>query len=147
MNEWSATIQSLISFIKANKSQHVGPSRQTRTATVAWAGDRVEGATPTVQSPSRQQAQEQPWQASHTDEFDEASMALYGPRDRRDQRCVLEDRQKEDARITIERRREAHCQSDRRNGPSASDTMPSVGGYLPYEVGCPAFTRELRQVR
>jgi hypothetical protein len=25
--------------------------------------------------------------------------------------------------------------------------MPSVGGYLPYEVGCPAFTRELRQVR
>jgi hypothetical protein len=26
-------------------------------------------------------------------------------------------------------------------------TGPEVGGYLPYEVGCPAFTRELRHVR
>ena len=69
------------------------------------------------------------------------------PRERRDQRQVLQDRQGEDACTTIERRREARRQSDACNGPITDEPAPGVGRYLPYEVGCSSFTHELRQVR
>jgi hypothetical protein len=60
---------------------------------------------------------------------------------------VLRERKKEDARITIERRRKTRRQSDMHNGADIGKPAPSAGGYLPYEVGCPAFTHELRQVQ
>src|SRR3990170_6802294 len=70
-------------------------------------------------------------------------MASSDPQARR----VLEDRRRKDARVTIKRRRETRRQSDRRDGPDVDEPMPGGDGYLPFEVGCPAFTRELRQVR
>ena len=74
-------------------------------------------------------------------------MASSDPRAQQDQWQVLQDRRAEDARTTIEWHREARRQSDARNGPIVDELAPGVCGYLPYEVGCPAFTRELRQVR
>ena len=147
MDKWRDTIQSLINFVEASKSQQAELLQRPRMATAAQADGRVEGAAPMVQSPPRQQAQRQPQQASHANDRDEASIVSSGPHDRQDQRRVLEDRRKEYTRITIERCREAHHQSDKCNGPDISDPTPSVGGYLPYEVGCPAFTSELRRVR
>jgi hypothetical protein len=94
-----------------------------------------------VQSPPRQQ------QTCRFVEPDEVSMASSDPGAQQDQRQVLRDRWVEDARTTIERRPEARRQSDARNGPIVDEPAPKVRGYLPYEVGCPAFTRELWQVR
>ena len=62
----------------------------------------------------------------------------------RDQRQVLQERAHEDARTTIERWRGARHQSDRRAEPTTDHPAPGGSGGLPYEVGCPAFTRELR---
>src|SRR4051812_19555066 len=50
-------------------------------------------------------------------------------------------------RTRIERRREARRQSDQRNGPTVDMHALGEPGELPYAVGCPAFTRELRQVQ
>jgi hypothetical protein len=66
---------------------------------------------------------------------------------RRDQRQVLQERSKEDARTTIEQRREVRYQSDKRAGPAVDEPAPGDASDLPYEVGTPAFTRELRQVQ
>src|SRR4051812_38342196 len=44
-------------------------------------------------------------------------------------------------------RREARRQSDQRSEPSGDMHAPGEPGDLPYSVGCPAFTRELRQVQ
>ena len=63
----------------------------------------------------------------------------------RNERHVLRERALEDARTTIERRRGARHQSDRRAGPAVNHPAPESPGGLPYEVACPAFTRELRQ--
>jgi hypothetical protein len=82
-----------------------------------------------------------------TDGHDDDSTASSDPRMRRDQRQVLQERSKEDARTTIERRREARYQSDKRAGPAVDEPAPGDAGDLPYEVGTPAFTRELRQVQ
>ena len=67
------------------------------------------------------------------------------PRTHGDQRQVLQERAHEDARTTIKRLRGARHQSDRRAGPAENRPTPESPGGLPYEVGCPAFTRELRQ--
>ena len=45
----------------------------------------------------------------------------------------------------FERQRRARHQSDRRAGPAVSHPAPESPGGLPYEVGCLALTRELRQ--
>jgi hypothetical protein len=79
--------------------------------------------------------------------MDEGSMGSSDPWSRKDQRQVLWDRRAEDDRATIERRREARRQSDSRAGPAANKPMPGYPGCLPYDIGCPAFTPELRQVR
>jgi hypothetical protein len=47
----------------------------------------------------------------------------------------------------IEQRRETHRALDRRHSPVADEPTPSDGGFLPFKVGPPAFTRELRQVQ
>ena len=78
---------------------------------------------------------------------DSGSTASSDPRARRDQRQVLHERQQEDARTRIVRRREARRQSDQRAGPTVDMHAPGEPGDLPYAVGCPAFTRELRQVQ
>ena len=106
---------------------------------MARATGRTEGATPTVQSP--------PWQPTQglqpepcNPELDDVSMGSSDPRAHRDQRQVLEDMRREDACVTIKRRRETRRQSDRRNGPDVDEPVPGGNGYLPFEVGCPAFT-------
>src|SRR4051812_35766395 len=101
MDEWRATIQSLIGFTEAGGSQWAGPPWHPQAATTARAAGRAKGATPMVQSPPRQPAQRlQP--ESHDQESDEVSMASSNPRARKDQQQVLEDRRREDARVTIE---------------------------------------------
>ena len=73
-------------------------------------------------------------------------MASSDPRGHQDQRQVLHERRVEDACTKIERRREARRLSDNRAGPAVDVPMPGYPGCLPYEVGCPVFTRELQQV-
>ena len=41
--------------------------------------------------------------------------------------------------------RDTRHQLDKRAGPAMDHPAPGGSGGLPYEVGCPAFTRELRQ--
>ena len=53
----------------------------------------------------------------------------------------------EDARTTIQHRREARRQYDEHNSPVIDEPAPVVGGYLPSEVGCPDFTNAFQQVR
>jgi hypothetical protein len=77
MDEWRATIQILIGFAEVGGSQWAGPPRPPQAATTAHATGRVDGVTPTVQSPPRQLARE-----PHNQEPDNASMALSDPRAR-----------------------------------------------------------------
>lgn len=74
-------------------------------------------------------------------------MASSNPRACPGQRRTPEDRQREDVRTIVERRRNEPRQADRCNGLNIDEPALGVGGCLPFEVGCPAFTRELRQVR
>ena len=82
--------------------------------------------------------------ARHDDACDNIYIASSDPRTLRDQRQVLQERAHEDARTTVERRRETRRQSDKRAGPAMDHPAPGGSGGLPYEVGCLAFTRELR---
>ena len=82
----------------------------------------------------------------HRDEAcDNISITSSDPWTHRDQRQVLRERAHEDARTTIERRRDTRHQSDKRAGPAMDHPALGGSGSLPYEVGCLAFTRELRQ--
>jgi hypothetical protein len=80
MDEWRATIQSLIGFSRAGGSQRAGPSRPPQTTTVARAAGRTKAATLTVQSPPRQSARE-----PRNQEPDDISMASSDPRARQGQ--------------------------------------------------------------
>ena len=40
-----------------------------------------------------------------------------------------------------------HRQTNGCDGPDVDEPALEDSGFLPFEVGCPAFTRELRQVR
>ena len=79
--------------------------------------------------------------------LDTYSTASSDPRACRDQCQVLQERRHEDACTRIERRREARRQSNQRAGPTVDVHAPGEPGDLPYAAGCPAFTRELRQVQ
>ena len=46
----------------------------------------------------------------------------------------------------MDRRHDDHRQTDGCGGLNIDEPALGVGGCLPFEVGCPAFTRELRQV-
>lgn len=59
----------------------------------------------------------------------------------------MKDRWKQDARTTIERRQEARRQSNDHAKIGDDDHAPGVPGSLPYEIGFPVFTCELRKVR
>ena len=52
-----------------------------------------------------------------------------------------------DARVVVERRRDDHCRTNGSDGPDIDDPALGTGGCLPFEVGYPAFTPELWQVR
>src|SRR3954462_13782835 len=102
----------------------------------------IGGGATTVHSPH--QRQRSPTRGTH---HDNDSTASSNPRTRRDQRQVLHERKEEDARTRIERKREARRQSDQRAEPSGNMHAPGEPGDLPYSVGFPAFTHELRQVQ
>src|SRR3954468_23989405 len=142
LDGWRATIQSLIGFANGDTPwQH--SSSQPRPVTQARTdGAKNGGGATTVHSPP--QKPRSPTRRAH---LDNDSTASSNPRTRRDQRQVLHERREEDARTRIERRREARRQSDQRVGPSGDMHAPGEPGELPYSVGCPAFTRELRQVQ
>lgn len=139
--EWRAIIQSL-NYWFANKDGHqeAGPSRRRSTEPARANGGRNGGVATMVHSPPPRR-QRSP--ARRADARDEGSTASSYPRACRDQRQVLREQVKEDARTTIEQRREARHQSDRRTGPTVDRPESGDSGDLPYEVGCPAFTREL----
>jgi hypothetical protein len=56
---------------------------------------------------------------------------------------VLRESRVEDARTTIEWRRETRRRSDERNGPIDDEPAPGVDRFLPFTVDYPAFTKEL----
>ena len=52
-----------------------------------------------------------------------------------------------DVRVAVERHHDDHCQTDGCDGPNNNELVLCIGGCLPFDVGCLAFTRKLRQVR
>src|SRR4051794_36348350 len=74
-------------------------------------------------------------------------MASSDSRARPGQRRAPEDRGRGDARFVIERRHDDHRQTNGCDGPDFYEPALEVGGCIPFEVGCPTFTRELQQVR
>ena len=83
MDEWRATIQSLIGFAEAGGSQRADLPRHPQATTTARPAGRAKGANPMMQSPMRQL--ERGLRLGLRDkEPDEVSMALSYPRARRD---------------------------------------------------------------
>lgn len=73
-------------------------------------------------------------------------MASSDPRACQGQRRALEDRRREDARVVVKPHHDNHCQPNGCDNPDVDEPALEDGGCLPFEVGCPAFTSELRQV-
>lgn len=48
MDEWKATIQSLLGFAEINKSPHAEPSQRPQAMLAAFASDQDGGTAPTV---------------------------------------------------------------------------------------------------
>src|SRR3954470_13184807 len=142
LDGWRATIQSLIGFANDDTPRQHSASQPRPVAQARTGGAKTGGGATTLHSPH--QRQRSPTRRTH---HDNDSTASSNPRTRRDQRQVLHERREEDARTRIERRREARRQSDRRAEPSGDMHALGEPGDLPYSVGCPAFTRELRQVQ
>src|SRR3954463_4225999 len=142
LDGWRATIQSLIGFANGDTPRQPSAS-QPRPAAQAKTDDaKTGGGATTVHSPHQR-----PRSPTRRTNHDNDSTASSNPRTRRDQRQVLHERKEEDTRTRIERRRQARRQSDQRAEPSVDMHAPGGPGDLPYSVGCPAFTRELRQVQ
>ena len=74
-------------------------------------------------------------------------MASSDPRARQEPQRAPQDRQREVARAVIVRCRDDHHQPNGCDGLNVDEPTLGDGGYLPFEVGWPAFTYELRQVR
>src|SRR3954465_9789319 len=142
LDGWRATIQSLIGFANGDTPRHPGACQPRPAAQGGTDGANTGGGATTAHSPHQRQRS-----PTHRTIHDNDSTASSNPRTRRDQRQALHDRKEEDARPRIERRREAGRQSDQRAEPSGDMHAPGEPGDLPYSVGCPAFTRELRQVQ
>src|SRR3954465_14131809 len=142
LDDWRATIQSLISFANGDTPRQHSASQPRPVAQARTDGAKNGVGATTVHSPP--QKPRSPTRRAH---LDDDSTASSNPRTRRDQRQVLHERREEDARTRIERRREARRQSDQRVEPSGNMPAPGEPGELPYLVGCPAFTSEMRQVQ
>ena len=145
LDEWRATVRSLVGIANNDELRPVGPMGRRSAGPPHASGGRAGGDAATVHSPPPSR----PPRVSvrRDDAHDDMSIASSDPRIHRDQHQVLRERVHEDARTTIERRHDAHHQSDRRAGPTTDHPTPGGYGGLPYEVGCPAFTRELRRFR
>ena len=72
-------------------------------------------------------------------------MASSDPRARPGQRRALEDRRRGDARV-VEQCRDGLHPTNGCDSPDVDEPALGIGGNVPFEVGCPDFTRELRQV-
>ena len=72
-------------------------------------------------------------------------MASSDPRARPGRRQAPEDKRRGDTRIIVEQRRDDPSRTDGCDGPDVDEPVLSIDGCLPFEVGCPAFTRELRR--
>ena len=79
-------------------------------------------------------------------EADDVFMVSSNPRTRQEPRRAPEDGQREVTRAVIMSRRDDHRQSNGCFGPNVDEPTPRDGGYLPFKVGCSAFTCELRQI-
>ena len=142
LDEWRATIRSLVAVANKDEPSSVEPPDRCSDGVPRTSGRKASVAATTVHSPPPRPVPRTP--ARRDVAGDEISIASSDPRTRCDQRQVLREREHEDARTTIERRCGARHQSDRRPGPAVNHPAPESPGGLPYEVGCPAFTRELR---
>ena len=96
---------------------------------------------PTVQSSPRQSMQ-----AQLNQDPDDVLMASSDPRAHPGPHRALEDRRRGDTRVVMGRPLDNPHQTDGCDGLNIDKLALDVGGCLPFEVGCPAFTRELRQV-
>ena len=143
LNAWRATVRSLIGIANKDEPRPAGPVGRRSAEPPHASGGRAGGDAATVHSPPPRQPPRVSIRLDHA--CDNICIASSYPRTHRDQRQVLRERALEDARTTIERRRDARHQSDRRAGPTMDHPAPGGYGGLPYEVGCPAFTYELRQ--
>ena len=97
MDEWRATIQSLLGFAEAGGLQRAGPPRPPQATTTARVAGRTEGATPMIQSP--------PWQlarAHQNQEPDDVLMASSDPRACPGRRRAPEERRMGDMSVIIE---------------------------------------------
>src|SRR3954463_1059484 len=142
LDGWRATIQSLIGFANGDTPRQHSASQPRPVTQARTDGAKHGGGANTVHSPP--QKPRSPTRRAH---LDDDSTASSNPQTRRDQRQVLHERREEDARTRIERRREARRQSDQRIEPSGNMPAPGEPGELSYSLGCPEFTRELRQVQ
>src|SRR3954468_4129122 len=142
IDDWRATIQSLIGFANGDTPRQPTTSQPRQVSQARPDGDKTGGGATTVHSPPRR-----PRLPTRRVHRDSDSTASSDPRARRDQPQVLHERQQEDARTRIECRREARRQTDQCARPTVDMHAPGEPGDLPYAVGCPAFTRELRQVQ
>ena len=73
-------------------------------------------------------------------------MASFDPRVRPGQRRAPEDGWTGGTRVVIKQRRDDVHRTGGCDGFNVDEPVLGVGGCLPFEVGCPAFTRELWQV-
>ena len=140
MDEWRATIQSLIGFAEAGGSQRAGPSRTPQATTTALAAGRTEGASPLCSPHHGNQRGSRGIKNPTTSRW-----PLPTPEHIQANGKPLRIGRRE-VRIIIEQHRDDHRRPNGRGGPSVDEPVLEDGGYLPFEVGCPAFTRELRQV-
>ena len=99
IDEWRATIQSLISFANGDTPRQPSTSLPRQDCQARADGDKTGGGATTVHSPPRR-----PRSPTHRVNLDTDSIASSDPRARRDQRQVLQERQQEDARTRIVRR-------------------------------------------
>src|SRR3954468_14780532 len=142
LDGWRATIQSLIGFANGDTPRQPSASQPRPVAQAKTDGAKTGGGATTVHSPHQRQ-----WSPTRRSHHDNDSTASANPRSRPDQRQVFHKRKEENTRTRIERRREARRQSDQRAEPAGDMHALGEPGDLPYLVGCPAFTRELRQVQ
>ena len=143
LDEWRATIRCLVGVANKDEPRLAGPVGRRSVKPPHASGGRVRGVAATLHSPPPRQLPRV--SIRRDDACDNISIASSDPRTHRDQRQVLREQAHEDAQTTIERRRDTHHQSDKRAGPAMDHPAPGGSDGLPYEVGCPAFTRELRQ--
>ena len=132
MDEWCATIQSLLRFAEAGGSRRAGLPRPPQTTGKARAADRAEGAIPMVQSPPRQ-----PARVRQNQESNDVSMASSDPSARLGQRRGLEDRRREDTHVIVEQHHDDHRWTDGCDGPDVDEPALGIGRCLPFDVGCP----------